>query len=100
MVWAVEQAHPYEPGHPVFKKKDQLLCLIDDNGIGIDASVKIRNEKMSPHTPMGISNVKQRIRILNEKYGLNCSFLIEDKNGANLSGESGTIVTLGLPLNL
>jgi len=81
------------------KKKDQLLCVIDDNGIGIEASLKNKNEKMLPHTPMGIGNVRQRIQILNEKYKLNCTFNIIDKKQVNPYGESGTTVTIGLPLN-
>jgi sensor histidine kinase YesM len=80
-------------------KKDQLLCVIEDNGIGFEASQKNKNENMPQHTPMGIGNVRQRIRILNEKYKLNCTFAIEDKQRVNPSGESGTKVTIGLPLN-
>jgi ligand-binding sensor domain-containing protein len=81
------------------KKKDQLLCIVEDNGIGIDASMKIKNEKTVSYTSMGINNVRQRIRILNEKYRLNYSFVIEDKSRLNGGSESGTIVILGLPLN-
>ncbi len=80
-------------------KKDQLLCVIEDNGIGFEASQKNKNENVPKHTPMGIGNVRQRIRILNEKYKLNCTFAIEDKRLINPSGESGTKVTIGLPLN-
>ncbi|MEO5984730.1 MAG: histidine kinase, partial [Ferruginibacter sp.] len=79
--------------------KDQLLCVIEDNGMGFEASQKNKNENMPSHTPMGIGNVRQRIRILNEKYRLNCTFAIEDKQRMNPSGESGTKVTIGLPLN-
>ena len=83
-----------------FKKNDQLVCLVDDNGMGIEASIKNKSEKISPHVSLGISNVKQRIRILNEKYGLHYSLDIEDKSRGDDAVESGTRVVLGLPLNV
>lgn len=82
------------------KDNGQLLCIIDDNGIGIEASQKTRSEKIYSHTPMGIANVRQRIQILNEKYKLNCSLVIEDKSKTGSLIESGTKVSLRLPLNL
>jgi len=81
------------------KKKDELLCIIEDNGIGIETSMENKNRKMSSHRSMGISNVRQRIKILNEKYGLNYSLVIIDKSRENGSGKTGTIVTLAMPLN-
>jgi hypothetical protein len=82
------------------KDNGQLLCIIEDNGIGIEASQKNRSEKIFSHTPMGIANIRQRIQILNEKYKLNCSLVIEDKSKTGSLNESGTKVSLRLPLNL
>ncbi|MEP6701296.1 MAG: histidine kinase, partial [Bacteroidota bacterium] len=84
-----------------FKKEDdQLVCLIDDNGIGIEQSLKNKNESGNLHSSVGIKNIKNRIRLLNEKYNLQSSITIEDK--ANLPGyhETGTLVTLRLPLEI
>src|SRR5687767_6055339 len=78
------------------KKKDQLQCLVEDNGIGIEAALKNRNEKMRSHTPLGIGNVRQRILILNEKYKLDFTLVIEDKGKKNPADGNGTKVTLGL----
>ncbi len=81
------------------KENNQLLCVVDDNGQGIEASLRTKNEKVSVHTPMGIGNVRQRIQILNEKYKLNCTLIIEDKSRMSTTGESGTMVKIRLPLN-
>ena len=81
------------------KDNGQLLCIVDDNGIGIEASKKIKSEKISAHNPAGIANIRQRIQILNEKYRLNCSLTIEDKSEID-PHKTGTKVTIRLPLNI
>ncbi len=82
-----------------FKKVDrEVLCLIEDNGVGIEASLKHKKETGSQHISVGITNIKNRIQLLNEKYNLQSLLSIEDKK--NLPGfkTSGTIVTLRLPI--
>ena len=84
-----------------FKKLDeQLVCIIDDNGIGIEQSLKMKKETSGGHQPVGISNIQTRIHLLNEKYNLQSSVTVEDKS--NLPGyrETGTLVTLRLPLEM
>lgn len=71
----------------------QLICHISDNGIGIESS--LANKPAGHfHRSLGISNVENRIRLLNEKYDLESSISITDKK---YQGENGTIVTLRLP---
>jgi ligand-binding sensor domain-containing protein len=82
------------------KENDQLLCIVEDDGIGIEASQKNKSITIASHTPLGIANVRQRIKILNEKYKLNCNLTLEDKSLLNNDAKSGTKVTLRLPLNL
>ena len=80
-----------------FKKdNNQLVCIIDDNGIGIERSVQNRKDHL--HKPMGIDNIKNRIQLLNEKYELKSSVIIEDKSNLPGCTETGTKVTLQLPL--
>jgi len=84
-----------------FKKmNEQLVCIIDDNGIGIEQSLKMKKENAGGHQPVGISNIQTRIHLLNEKYNLQSSITVEDKS--NLPGyrETGTLVTLRLPLEM
>ena len=80
------------------KSNDQLVCIIDDNGIGIERSLQSKSVNDIFHKPMGIHNIKNRIHLLNEKYGLKSSIIIEDKSSLPGCTETGTKVSLQLPL--
>ncbi|HEX7903972.1 MAG TPA: histidine kinase [Chitinophagaceae bacterium] len=77
------------------KKEDGLVCIVEDNGIGIDASLKNKTFPIN-HQSVGISNTRQRIKVLNEKYNLKCSLQIEDRSVIS-TNETGTIVRIYLP---
>lgn len=94
------KATPIKLNVRFLKDNGQLFCIIDDSGIGIEASQRMKSESITSHTPRGIANVRQRIQILNQKYKLDCSLVIEDKTKADPLNEGGTKVTLRLPLNL
>ena len=84
-----------------FKKEGKnLVCTVDDNGIGINQSLKDRVESGIYHNPVGISNIQSRIGLLNKKYNLECSITIKDKSKLNMGGQSGTLVILKLPLEI
>jgi LytS/YehU family sensor histidine kinase len=88
-----------------FKKEhQQLLCTIEDDGIGIERSLKLKEEQLG-HNSVGIDNIKQRIKVLNEKYNLQSSVTIEDKSNQIPKNPclpdrqgTGTIVKLRLPI--
>jgi ligand-binding sensor domain-containing protein len=84
--------------HISFKQKgNELVCVVEDNGIGIDESMK--NKEISPNQPsVGIENIRQRIYLLNEKYNLQSTIRIEDKSALMPRNGSGTLVTLHLPI--
>jgi hypothetical protein len=84
-----------------------LVCTIDDNGIGINQSLE--NKKTSVwhnsgngnlHNSVGIENIKNRIFLLNEKYKLQSSVTIQDKKDIAGQKETGTLVTLHLPIEI
>ena len=79
------------------RKQNELVCVVDDNGIGIEESLK-RKEITANEPSVGIANIKQRIALLNEKYNLQSSVHIEDKSGLTSENGTGTIVTLHLPI--
>lgn len=83
-----------------FKKAgEQLVCIIDDDGVGIDRSIANKKNNVETHTSVGIANIQNRIQLLNEKYGLACSIEIIDKS--NLPGQlQGTRVTIRLPIQI
>ena len=81
-----------------FKKDNrQLLCIIEDDGIGIETSLKQKETQLG-HDSWGINNIRQRIRVLNEKYDLQSTITIEDKSNLTPKNGTGTIVKLRLPI--
>ena len=60
-----------------YRKEDQLVCEIDDNGIGILESQKNKSSLRPTHHSLGISNIQGRLAVLNEKYNVG-SFAHED----------------------
>jgi sensor histidine kinase YesM len=84
-----------------FRKQDhQLVCIIDDNGIGISQSLKNKSNGSEKHQSVGIENIYNRIRLLNEKYDLRSSINIDDKNDIPGAAGTGTIVTIRIPLEI
>lgn len=81
------------------KQENSLVCTIDDNGIGINQSQKNKTgtDRYKPH---GISNIKTRMRLLNEKYNLHGQISIRDKKDLPGNPGHGTLVTLQLPLEI
>jgi LytS/YehU family sensor histidine kinase len=73
----------------------QLICEIEDNGIGINQSSQRKQQET--HHSVGIENIKDRIRLLNSKYDINSSLEIKDMGGDGYT-TSGTLARLILPL--
>ena len=78
------------------QKNQEIICIIEDDGIGIETSLKKKDNDIN-HQSIGISNIKHRIKLLNEKYHFNSTVSIEDKSAILPQNETGTKVTLHLP---
>lgn len=84
-----------------FKKENgRLLCIIEDDGIGIRQSLKNKTNGSRTHHSLGLENISNRIRLLNEKYQLESSLVINDKSELTTYTGSGTVVQLILPLQI
>ena len=70
---------------------DMVTCSIQDNGIGILQSQKMQRVTKQPH--VGLENLRNRIKIMNEKYDMNCTLEITDLSESELTG-TGTLVIL------
>jgi LytS/YehU family sensor histidine kinase len=79
------------------QEQQQLTCTIEDNGIGIRESSKLKQNNKSPHQSVGLENLRKRIKIINEKYDTACSLVITDLKEAGING-NGTRVVLKLNL--
>lgn len=61
----------------LFEDKDELInCKIEDNGIGRDASKLYRKKK---HKSRALSNIDERIKIINSLNGENLAIKVTDK---------------------
>jgi hypothetical protein len=76
----------------------KLICEIEDNGIGIVRSRQNKFGVQPSHHSLGINNVKERLTVLNEKYKMNCSLSIIDKESMPGNNGSGTLVRLELTI--
>jgi sensor histidine kinase YesM len=62
-----------------FSQEDGIIsCCIEDNGIGIKRSERLKQFNKSSHQSVGLANLRNRIKIMNEKYGACCSLEITD----------------------
>ncbi len=77
-----------------FTKKDETItCIIEDNGIGILRSQEMKELNKNNHRSVGLDNIRNRVKILNEKYGAECKLTITDLSELQDNG-SGTRATL------
>jgi sensor histidine kinase YesM len=61
-----------------YRTDDKMCCSIEDNGIGITLSEKIRKLGNPGHKSVGLSNLRNRIKIMNDKYDTGCTLEIRD----------------------
>ena len=77
----------------ITQNKGQILVSIEDNGIGIEESKKLKTENQKSHQSRGFSNIKERIELLNSLYHFKIDMQIKSPNSENL----GTTVLIILP---
>ncbi|HLG40715.1 MAG TPA: histidine kinase, partial [Chitinophagaceae bacterium] len=73
--------------------ENKITCIIEDNGIGIRQSEKLKEKNRSTHQSVGLENLKKRIKIMNEKYDMGCILKITDLGEVEKDG-NGTRVVL------
>lgn len=77
--------------------KENLLCTIEDNGIGFDKSKEIKETLVSVHKSMALDITKKRLEMMEASTSKKANVAIEElknKDGAIL----GTKVVLNLPI--
>lgn len=77
----------------LFKREgNALLCIVEDNGIGREASARINTKKQVRHQSFATSAIDKRIEMVNKSLGKNISIQTEDLY--NDEEPSGTKVTI------
>lgn len=80
------------------KRNSDLVCVIEDDGIGREKSAEIKNIQRREHKSMGMKLTTERIHLLNEINAYQYKIEITDLH--DLMGHaSGTKVEIYLPLN-
>ena len=70
-----------------------ISCTIEDNGIGINRSEQLKSFVKRTHQSVGLNNLRNRIKILNEKFDIGCFLDISDLNELNKE-KTGTCALL------
>ena len=78
------------------KEGNQVICEVDDNGVGLRHTMNSKSTTLSAHRSLGITNIKERLKLLNEKYHMKCSLNINDKTELPGRSGTGTVATLQL----
>jgi sensor histidine kinase YesM len=76
-----------------FQEDDVITCTIEDNGIGIRQSERLKQLSKSPHQSVGLGNIRNRIKIMNEKFDAGCTIDLTDMSDLDKS-KTGTLVVL------
>ena len=72
------------------KAGEKMSVTIDDNGIGLKESMKIKTKNQKLHESLGLKNVQERISLLNDLYGSDIRCEIREKT----KEESGVLVQI------
>ena len=72
---------------------ETICCVIEDNGIGIKRSEELKRLNKTTHQSVGLSNLRNRIKIMNEKYDTGCTLQIADLHDLD-KNKTGTRATL------
>jgi streptogramin lyase/two-component sensor histidine kinase len=76
---------------------DSIKCIVEDNGIGREASQELQKKARKNHRSRGVSITKQRLEYINRITSTELSVDYEDKYDNNGNPE-GTVVTLIIPV--
>lgn len=77
---------------------DQLLCVIEDDGVGINTSRELKKNSVNVHKSMALEISKKRLETLEELENKKVNLRIEELKDEN-NNSRGTRITLELPLN-
>lgn len=95
-IWHGQQEAEREIRIRFYKEGNRVCCRIDDNGIGILRSQQQRPEGKEPS--VGLKNIRERIDLLNQKFGLDYQLEITDRSLAQPPAQ-GTTVLLSFDVN-
>ncbi len=78
---------------------ETISCTVEDNGIGIKHSDQLKRINRPLHKSVGLTNLQNRIKLMNEKYNTNCTLEIIDLEDLN-NNKTGCCVILRFNSNI
>lgn len=82
-----------------FSQKDNcLICVVEDDGVGITSSRELKKKSVSAHRSMALEISKKRLQMIQELENRRAKLTIEELKDDNHKTR-GTRITLELPLN-
>lgn len=78
-------------------KDNELVCIIDDNGIGLDASLKMKRGNSSSNEAHAMDIMNDRMRTISEVNNSKIRYTIIDKSNTN-TDQTGTHAEIYIPL--
>src|SRR4030095_16662356 len=75
---------------------DQLLCTIEDNGVGRDMAQQLHDKSVTNQRALGMKITEERLRLRNRKQGRQCIQITDLKD--NHDHAVGTRVILHIPI--
>jgi LytS/YehU family sensor histidine kinase len=76
---------------------DQILCTIEDNGIGRAKALEIKQQKNGNHVSMGTTITESRLKLVNDLYGQSMKVVYTDL--VDEAGQAaGTRVQINIPI--
>lgn len=80
----------------IFEKKgNQLICIIDDNGVGRLKAMEIKNRQQKQHSSFATRAIEKRISLLNESRSVKIELEIKDKSENDIP--TGTTIIIRIP---
>jgi tetratricopeptide (TPR) repeat protein len=80
------------------QKDNRLICVIEDDGVGIGTSQELKKNSVNIHKSMALEISKKRLETLEELENKKVNLRIEELKDENNNGR-GTRITMELPLN-
>jgi sensor histidine kinase YesM len=76
----------------ITQKKQAIIVLIEDDGIGRKKSQEIKTENQKIQTSTGLKNIDSRLKIISEIYKAKLDVKIEDADKINNTGTKVTVI--------
>lgn len=79
------------------EKENSIIIEIEDDGIGREKSKRLKTANQKKYKSTGLENIAKRISLINDIYKKNYSIQVKDLT--NTSDDTGTSVTIKIPIS-